>query len=264
MSRKVTFAFTLLLLLSLCPFLSAHSEELRPLSRSELLKGGFNEWTWLESSCQECELAVVILEPEIQTEKVLRFAQALNTYKFEILYLYRDEVSEEEYNLLAHMAMGILGRESLFFESLRYQVKEAVPGGVSFLKYVMYWLLWEDSVSPNSRGPTQIKRVPERIMKNFGLTTDLLYVPEHAAMATIAFLIESLGELKRRVKKNDLDHIRPENYVDYLPYIYFGGTRALVNKTATPETNLYVQEMKLYMSWVQLFVRPVEIEKYEP
>lgn len=221
---------------------------------AQTMDSSYRPWQWMQSRCVDCEIFIQITNPKIQTEKVKLFVEALVKHKADLQELYG--VHGEEYNLLATMAVGILGRESLFFTSTRYQLKETFPSMVKLMKVVQLYLDGRDGdISANSRGPTQIKIVPEKIAEIYRFDSGSLYIPENAALATMGFLIEALGELKRRIKVNNLPHINPTNYVDYLPYIYFGGTRALVNKTATPDRNIYVQDMKRYMTWIQMYQR---------
>jgi hypothetical protein len=95
--------------------------------------------------------------------------------------------------------------------------------------------------------------VPEKIAKAYGIVPGNLKVPENAALATMGFLIEALQELKNRARKGQLEFITPDTYVDYLPYIYFGRAKALMNRTARPDQNSYVRDMKKYMGWVDLY-----------
>jgi hypothetical protein len=231
-------------------------EQLEQIQQQKILlqSYGYQPWEWQKSNCSNCELYVQTLHPELQTEKVQLFIQALSLHKSELQMFYK--IDGDEYNLLAHMAIGILGRESLFFTSYRYQMKETAPGLVRLAKILRYMFSNSNaSLTDNSRGPTQIKIVPSLVARAYGIDPDHLYIADNAAIATMGFLIESLGELKRRVVKNKLDFVTPATYVDYLPYIYFGSTRALIKKTATPDTNLYVKDMKKYMKWVDLYER---------
>jgi len=221
--------------------------------RTELESQGFARWEWLKSQdCFHCEMVFVPLDPSLRTENVRRFMQALSAHKEELLTLYR--VSGPEYNLLAQMAVGILGRESRFFESPRYRAKEAFPWAVHLMK-ILRAAATGAAVDQNSRGPTQIKIVPARIARHYQVTTENLNVPENAALATIGFLIEALDELKTRIVRQHLNHINENNYADYLPYIYFGATRLLIKGEAHPEKNIYVRDMKKYMSWIEVYER---------
>ncbi|MBO9665439.1 MAG: hypothetical protein J7501_01325 [Bdellovibrio sp.] len=215
---------------------------------------GFIPWQWLKSSCDDCSIMLLPTHEKVRTEKVRLFIQGLSAHKKDLQALYK--IHGAEYTMLAQMAVGILGRESLFGESNRYRLKEAMPGGVHLLKVLQSYLTGKP-VNENSRGLTQIKFLPELITQNYDINSDNLSVPENAAVATMGYLIEALAQLKRRVVLNKLDHINPQNYADYLPYIYFGGTRAIIKKTATPEKNLYVQDMKVFMSWIEVYEQPL-------
>lgn len=229
--------------------------------REGLRHEGFTQWKWLESNCDNCELAIVLTDPRIQKPRVSRFVSTLAHAKQDLMEIY--SVDGGEYNLLAHMAVGILGRESEFFESRRYRIKENLQSAVTLAKVMENFFAGEEiTASPNSRGPTQIKVVPEKIAETYGVTPRTLYIPENAALATMGFLIEALQELKRRAHNNGLEHINETTYVDYLPYIYFGATRALIKRTATPEKNIYVHDMKYYMTWVELYERATPVGSF--
>ncbi|HWU42610.1 MAG TPA: hypothetical protein VN132_04195, partial [Bdellovibrio sp.] len=219
---------------------------------SVLENTGYVRWEWMKSECDSCEMLMLPTQPKARTQNVLSFVRALEVHKTELQQLYH--VSGAEYTLLSHMAVGILGRESLFFASKRYYLKESVPGAVRLAK-ILEHSLHDRKMSPSSRGPTQIKIVPAKVAERYGIAPDNLHIPENAAIATVAFLIEALQELKRRVIVNQLGFIQPSNYVDYLPYIYFGGVKSLVNGTAAPASNSYINDMKRYMTWFEVYER---------
>lgn len=210
-------------------------------------------WQFGNSDCQTCPVYFEPLTTQVKTKKVREFLAALSAEKFQLLYLYEYESDPQEYNLLAHMAVGILGRESSFFESWRYDVKENAQPMVRLVKAVRSYLSdGEWKASRNSRGPTQIKVVPGRVREYYGIDENDLSQPRAAAVATMGILIEALRELKQRALNRGWAYVLPQTYVDYLPYIYFGGTGRLVDGTATPETNIYVREMKRYMMFVRV------------
>jgi hypothetical protein len=219
-----------------------------------LLDKGYRPWKWLESDCMDCALQIVVLNPEIQTVKVKAFIQAISDRKQELTLLYG--IHGAEYNLLAHIAVGIMGRESKFYTHWKYRLKEMSPRSVEMVKVINFYLGRSERIDPNSRGPTQIKYIPETIARTYGIEPDDLRQPDFAAIATMGYLIEALATLKRLKDKYDLEMVTPETYADYLPYLYFGRASALRNKTATPENNLYVKAMKNYMSWVELYEGP--------
>jgi hypothetical protein len=250
------FTFTFLVAMALSGVSNAQDVVLQPtLEKRQVFEAnGFEKWEWLKSTCADCELSIVPLRAEVETPKVEAFLQALGDHKAELLQIYK--IHGAEYNLLAHMAVGILGRESKFFKSPRYYLKEAAPWAVQLIKVVRIYIEGVDrDPSLNSRGPTQIKIVPAAIAQRYGVTEDNLYIPKNAALATMGFLIEALAELKRRVEVNHLAFVNPATYVDYLPYIYFGSTKSLVSGSADPEHNLYIRDMKEYMGWVELYER---------
>lgn len=199
----------------------------------------------------------------ITRDKVQNYLTAIAKNKSEIVQLYNSD--PQEYNLLAQMAFGILGNESEFFTSTKYLAKISGRSLITPLKKIRSLVDDKFVISPNSSGPTQIKVVPQKIAERFGVTSaSLSKYPEHAAVATMGYLIEALRELKQRATNNNLDFITPETYVDYLPYLYFGRSKLLNNvksndptlEKAEPHKNLYVLRMKKYMEWVQLYETP--------
>jgi hypothetical protein len=89
--------------------------------------------------------------------------------------------------------------------------------------------------------------------------------PRITAIATVGFLAESLRILKNRVRNRDLQYVTQDNLFDYVLYVYFGSMRQLtnpvidyntgevVNETATPSRNLYVQTVHKYMRALAFF-----------
>jgi hypothetical protein len=259
------FAAASLLFLLTAPTCFAEPASLSSSAQMEetLLSQGFTHWQWQKSGCASCEIALIGTSEELQSNDVQKFMLTLSERKAEILKLYADKIptTSDEYNLLAQMAVGILGRESKFFTSARYRFKEEFPWAVHVLKLAeVYVDGGHRGPSPNSRGPTQIKTVPSKIAVKYGVTSENLFIAENAALATIGFLIESLDELKKRVVVDHLYEVQPSTYVDYLPYIYFGSTKSLVQHATDPAHNPYIINMKKYMSWVDLLERPSRVQ----
>ena len=250
-------ALALIVLLALFSGLWVSADPQPPINiaRATLQANGYTKWIWLESHCESCDIQIISDQPLLLSEPTQAFLHALSDNKFELMALYQASapVSDSEYNLLAQMCVGILGRESTFFTSRKYWAKENIP----FLVPIAKFLMGKSGDPIDSRGPTQIKIVPKLIHETYGIVPQNLYVPENAAIATMGFLIESLDELKNRITLNHLKYINPSNYVDYLPYIYLGETRKLIAGSATPDTNIYVQDMKKYMGWIEIYERPV-------
>lgn len=231
------------------------------------------EWSWGSSSCQDCGLKIQILSPEdnqafmpedkieileivpkstILQHNVRLFVEAIENEKANIIRIYGSD--PQEYNLLANMAIGILGNESEFFMSTRYFLKRRGHLAITAIKKAHE--LWDSNykASPNSSGPTQIKVVPKLIAEHYGVTQATMRKwPAHAAFATMGYLIEALRELKQRAANGNLTFITPETYVDYLPYLYFGRVELMKSGKAEPHKNKYIIKMKHYMQWVRLY-----------
>ncbi|MBC7456871.1 MAG: hypothetical protein H7235_01235 [Bdellovibrionaceae bacterium] len=238
-------------------------------------------WTWQKSDCQTCGVKfqlvgdinanqdmdkkekfirfMMSLEPSSKmaldaydldaTARTMTFLYALSSEKETILKIYNSD--PQEYNLLAHIAVGILGQESRFFAHWRYFIKRNSQLAIKEIKEFKALIKDKDAIA-NSKGPTQIKDVPDRISQHYNIVEADLWNPKFAAVSTMGFLIEALRELKQRAKNNNLTMINDKTYVDYLPYLYFGGAQKLVNRTATPETNIYVKNMKKFMKKVSV------------
>lgn len=210
-------------------------------------------WVWQGSTCANCAIAIVNdHHAELDSVDSQAFLRALESQKPTLMAMYG--IDGQQYNFLAHMAVGILGRESHFFQSKRYWVKENFPWAIRVLKVVRVYLSnGNRRLTDSSRGPTQIKVIPGRIEQAYHFDESQLWVPENAAVATMGYLIETLYELQRRSVFQKLTFINKDNYVDYLPYLYFGSPKTLLSGKANPDHNLYVQDMKRYMSWVQIY-----------
>lgn len=181
-----------------------------------------------------------IKEPSFNTATAKTFLKALANEKATLMEMYG--LDNDEYNDLTKLAFGILGNESQFGSSKRYHIKEALPFVVSLMKGNMF------DTSRNSRGPTQIKRVPQKIKQKYGVTKDSLKDPSNAAVATMGFLAEALQELKSKekiAKKNGLE-INSLNRMNYIHYIYMGRSSQVTQGTATPEQNIYFRQIKKY------------------
>lgn len=200
-------------------------------------------------------LTMTIADKSIDTPKVREYIETLVQQKEYILKAYPFEkwqVTETDYDILAHMAVGILGRESQFFTSKKYLLKENAQWAVNLAKAGRS-LISDKSYSPdNSRGGTQIKNISDNIKRAYGVTEDDLNIPKVTAVATMGFLIESLYYLQNKASNRGYEPFRHIDYVNYLPYIYFGRAKAVFDGTATPDTNLYIKGMKLDMHRVNV------------
>jgi hypothetical protein len=269
-------------------------------------------WTWQKNSCETCGIHFEIVgdinaveDMEAKEKWVRRYAyinppllavfktsdadaklrteafiKTLSNQKQNILKLYGSETTSQEYNLLASIAVGILGQESRFFANWRYLAKRNAQWAITEWKIVKAILkenkdgddvklspleaaksiirtkdaiIDKEDVLANSKGPTQIKDVPDRISQFYNMSEKDLWTPQYSAVATMGFLIEALQQLRRTARNNKMtDIINDNTIVDYLPYIYFGGTKKILNRTATPDKNIYVNHMKNFMKKVKI------------
>jgi hypothetical protein len=235
-------------------------------------------------------IKIEIIDPRYSTEVSREFVLALEDEKAKLMKIYH--LSNSEYDSLASYAFGILGNESEFGNGHLYQLKSEVipPFGVAVLKewknnmyskakkdfekgkeeggllqgikegattYIKQGLdsdikLIKGKVTSasNSSGPTQIKKVPVLIAKHYGLKKDDLAKPKNAAVATIGFLAASLEELRVRQLKNPA--ITDKNRMEYIHYIYMGSVSQIINKTATPDKNIYLRNLKKYQKGVKI------------
>lgn len=178
--------------------------------------------------------------------------KALCDYKMELC---KDlEIDNDTYNNLAVLALGIAGQETNYGDSLAglkkgtpYFLKEKLTGLFNFVK--------EDIMgnhSYNSRGLTQMKiqgytdpTVQEQF-KKYGITPENLQNGEKSAIATIivlSFMLKNeLPALKEKMTKQNV------STQDALLYCWNNKKKEIQNGTATPDKNIYIQNVKDYMS----------------
>ena len=162
-------------------------------------------------------------------------------------------LTSDEYNHLAELALGIAEQESKFGTSTRYDIKENSQGLVSFLKNII------GNNSSNSRGYTQIKYNDDIKNKNLKNIYDSLRITDEslsnadnaakATMARLAFIYNT--EVKGRTFKNNNNQVIDP--YDALMYKWNGKHRELTNKTATPEQNKYIKNVKKYSNNFNLY-----------
>jgi hypothetical protein len=174
-----------------------------------------------------------------------RYVKALEENKEKLKEIMN--ISNDFYNELAALAIGVLLVESRMGRDLKYHVKEFRFFGnewgqnlVSLLKYL------KGNESLNSRGLTQIKIKDdiERWVKDteYESLLDADYkIPENAALATIFVLREKLNHLQsNQSKHNNIDQY---NWSDYLYYFYYGRSREITRGTATPNLNIKIRKI---------------------
>jgi len=222
----------------------------------------------------------VITIKEFDTKDARLFLKTLDSEKANLMKMYR--LDNDEYNQLTRLAFAIMGQESKFGTHWRYHLKESVPVGVAYIKRLKTLLknsytdlqneglgtalkeyirerfdLEKDlltgniNTTSNSRGPTQIKKVPLPIAQKYGVTKESLSKPEHAALATLGFLAEALEELKAKEKFHP--DISGRNRIHYLHYIYMGKSYEIVKGTATPDKNIYYQNLQQYLKGLEIY-----------
>lgn len=145
------------------------------------------------------------------------------------------KVDNDDYNILAGFAIGVLAPESDFGKNWKYVLKEFLPGAVSLAKGNGL------DTSKNSRGPTQLKVIPEEIMEAYGISKTNLTDPENAAVATIAISADFLKQLRNLGVNHKA--INEENIQTYLYYLYQGKRVQIKEALATPNDNLAIRKI---------------------
>lgn len=219
--------------------------------QQDLMTQGYQIWSWPNSECQSCDFMILPTRQLMTSQLSMRFINTLIGEKNNILKLYK--INTQEYIFLAQLAVALLGAESYFFQNQNYLIKEQITPLRQLIKKFRAIVL-KKSYNLPSRGPTQIKIIPMAIAQHYQVTPPMLYIPEYAAVATMGYLIESLKELKQRIKNNKLTHIQPENYVQNLALMYIGLTKKILSPTENLNNN-YVTHVLTYFKWTRVFVK---------
>ncbi|MBT7668381.1 MAG: hypothetical protein HN623_02285 [Bdellovibrionales bacterium] len=199
-----------------------------------------------------------IIHPWLKNERQLQesYITTLDQEKVRLMELYH--LDNDEYNQAVKMAYGILGNESEFGQGIKYDLKEGAPKMVSIAKWVTALIRKRElpnysplSTARNSRGLTQIKKVPKLISEKYGIKKSDLWRPKQAAIATLGFLAQSYHEVKA-LERRYPDLINRHNRFDFVAYIYQGKMSQITSGTATPESNLYLQSVKKYASEIAI------------
>lgn len=151
------------------------------------------------------------------------------------------------YNDLAELALGIAQQESNFGTSVRKKIKDAIPDEIlDSVKKIT-----RGKSSARSVGMTQIKMSADndwmqQFYKKHNITPDNIQdSAELSAIATIGRLAHMYNnEVRGRtfIGENGIN-IDP---IDAVLYKYMGKNKELTGKTATPEKNIYIQNVKKY------------------
>lgn len=158
----------------------------------------------------------------------------------------RFDLTSDEYNRLAELALGIAEQESKFGTSDRYKTKNLIPDWMmDTVKYIS-----RGNSGARSRGYTQIKTQSDneelrKIYKDLGIDDDSINLADKSAIATIARLAymynnEVRGRNFQTADGNNLDPYHA------LMYKWLGKNDELKNKTATPSKNIYIRNVNKY------------------
>jgi len=169
-----------------------------------------------------------------QSKTNIEFAKALEDEKEKMMKIYG--MDSDTYNELAKFSYGVMNVETQYGKSLKYKIKEAAPILVSIAKGNGL------NVKKNSRGLTQMKKIPEAIVKAYGIDKTDLDEPRAAAIATVGFAYELLQDLKR-ISHNHKE-INSSNIYDYLYYLYQGKRKEITRGSATPNLNLTIRKIE--------------------
>lgn len=176
-------------------------------------------------------------------KEALIFIKTLLRHKPQLM----DELnlSNNEYDELMLLSLGILAVESKMGTSLKYKIKEDIRIGSLNLGQLAIKLVkrLKGRVDENSRGLTQIKDVGpllEDTSYSYLENADL-DDPKNAALATMFVLKEKLGYLRHF--RNRHSNITDDNWADYLYYFYQGASAQITRGLATPPLNLRIQKI---------------------
>ncbi len=154
-------------------------------------------------------------------------------------------LTNNEYDELMILSLGVLAVESKMGQSLKYKIKQDIRFGDFNLGQWAIKLIKElkGRTDENSRGLTQIKDIGpllEDTQYSYLENSDLDN-PENAAIATMFVLKEKLGYLRHFSKKHE--NITSDNWADYLYYFYQGASSQITRGIATPPLNLRIQKI---------------------
>ena len=214
-----------------------------------------------------------------EKENASRYIESLNKNKAAIMKKY--DLSNKEYDDLAGITMGVLGRESEFGTDIKYDsIKRRFPlamanskekyginvhssgidQGIAFAK--SYDKAFEDLITKQNRdtwsnyimnhpqmsiGPAQMKigQKSEEFLDelaSFGIQPDDVVNNDKVAVAALLQLIHSRKNEVGNTMFKDKDN-NNVNLNDALLYMYNGKKGALNNGSATPYDNIYLKEI---------------------
>lgn len=158
----------------------------------------------------------------------------------------RFNLTSDEYNHLAELALGIAEQESKFGTANRYKIKDWIPDWM--MDTVKY--LYRGNSGARSRGYTQIKNKSDneelrKIYNELGIDDKSIKSADKSAIATIARLAYIYNNEVRgkNFKTADDNNLNPYHA---LMYKWLGKNNELKNKTATPNKNIYIRNVNKY------------------
>ena len=160
------------------------------------------------------------------------------------------KISSREYFELVQLAFGILEVETKFGRSPKFWLKELFPKSVSLAKRLV-----RKNMSANSRGLTQIKKIPQSIETHYGYKPSDLNAPEAAAITTIGYLVDAISELHGKIERYNVTSVDLKNFYEHLIYIYTGRSSQLINNTATPDKNIYIKKIRKRRASIVVYYR---------
>ncbi len=200
-------------------------------------------------------------------------------------------LTSDEYNHLAELALGIAEQETKFGTAPSYKAKQIVgeeiiseaKGAGGKMKYALGLIL--SSFSPEthkiyrdtmrargdkmaqSRGFTQIKNEGDNkglkaIYKELGIDSNTIKQADKSAIATIARLAYMYNN---EVKGRNFKDAYGKNLDPYhaLLYKWLGKNYEIVNKTATPDKNNYIRNVRDYGNAFDMYdIRTRDIYNY--
>lgn len=171
------------------------------------------------------------------------YVQTLEKEKRNLMELF--SLENDEYNMLARFAFGVLSPETDYGNSWSYRLKQRLPLIVSLGKGNGF------NTEENSRGPTQIKVIPPLIVEKYGIQKHQLRYPENAAIATVGFAVDLLKEIRNRAPQHP--DISEETLLDFMYYLYQGRRYEIKQGTATPDQNISIRKIKEALDHLHIY-----------
>ena len=220
-------------------------------------------------------IRLLIVDETSNTASNQRFLKSLETNKQKLMKLYA--LSNSEYNRIAIMAYGVLGKETEFGDGWTYQGEKLCsflceyfrPAIASVYYGVKRGDFSVDLDTEMSSGLTQLRKVPLEIVREFSITKQDLHDPAKAAIATAGFLARLLREMKTKVRNSantpekKLSYMNKGNIFDFLGYLY-GGIRCRLYQTPQPRPYKlpYTKKINEHIKKIALYIEQENFQLY--